>query len=310
MKNRFIRYYGPAAAAFFAFAGAALGQIASANLAGTVTDESAALVSGVVVEASQAGTGFSRSTLTDSRGNYSFEGLAPGQYKITANKQGFAPFQATGIVLELHQNARYDIRLAVGAAREQVTVSTAVSPVDSDDASLGYRMDTERITSLPLASRNVIGLVTLGPGAIPRQLGGFVHDINNDMQEGSRGSVALNPPINGSRSTMNAFLLDGAYDTDRNTFAISVYPPMDSVREFHIQSSNAPAEFPQAGGGAIDVITKSGTREFHGSAFEYFRNEATDARNYFDDPSLPRPIFRQSEFGASLGGPVAGLKKT
>jgi hypothetical protein len=122
--------------------------------------------------------------------------------------------------------------------------------------------------------------------------------------------VALNPPINGSRSTDNAFLLDGAYDTDRNTFAIAVYPPMESVQEFHIQSLLAPAEFPQNGGGAIDVVTKSGTKNLHGSAFEYFDNEATDARNYFDDPTLPRPIFRQNEFGASLGGPVPLLKNT
>ena len=189
-------------------------------------------------------------------------------------------------------------------------MTAAVSPVQTEDAAVGYRMDTSRITALPLASRNVVSLVTLGPGAIPRQLGGFVHDVNNDVQEGSRGSVALNPPINGGRSTMNAFLLDGAYDTDRNTFAIAVYPPMDSVREFHIQSSLAPAEFPQAGGGAIDVVTKTGTKALHGSAFEYLRNEATDAHNYFDNPSLPRPIFRQNEFGASLGGPVPRLKNT
>src|SRR3954471_7810830 len=171
-------------------------------------------------------------------------------------------------------------------------------------------MDNSKIAQLPLASRNVISLVTLGPGAIARQLGGFVHDVSNDVQEGSRGSVALNPPINGSRSTQNTFLLDGAYDTDRNTFAIAVYPPVESVQEFHIQSSLAPAEFPQSGGGAIDVVTKSGTKRLHGSAFEYLRNEATDAHNYFDDPTLARPIFRQNQFGASLGGPVPLMKNT
>jgi hypothetical protein len=148
-------------------------------------------------------------------------------------------------------------------------------------------MDNRRITELPLDLRNAIALVTLAPGAILRQLSGFVHDVTNDAQESSRGSVALNPPINGGRSTMNAFLLDGAYDTDRNTFAIAVYPPMDSVEEFHMQSSNANAEYPSAGGGVIDVVTESGTKNLHGSAFEYFRNEATDARNYFDDPTLP-----------------------
>jgi len=148
--------------------------------------------------------------------------------------------------------------------------------------------------------------VTLGAEAIPRQLGGFTHDIINDVQQGSRGSVAFNPPIDGSRSTMNAFLLDGAYDTDRNTFSIAVYPPMEAVQEFRIQTSLAAAEFPQAGGGSIDVVTRSGTRQFHGSAFEYLQNEATDALGYFDVTTLPAPEVRQNQFGGSLGGPLPG----
>ena len=289
---------------------AAQAQVASATLAGTVTDESSAVVGSAAIVAAQPATGFSRATVTDPHGNYVFDQLPPGTYTITARKPGFLAYEATGVVLELNQKGRYDIRLTVGAERERITVTAAVSPVNTEDASAGYRLDNSKIAALPLASRNVVSLITLGPGAIPRQLSGFVHDINNDIQEGTRGSVALNPPINGSRSTMNTFLLDGAYDTDRNTFAIAVYPPMDSVQEFHIQSSLAPAEFPQSGGGAIDVVTKSGTRNLHGSAFEYLRNEASDARNYFDDPALPRPIFRQNQFGASLGGSVPLLHNT
>jgi hypothetical protein len=285
-------------------------QVASATLSGSVVDQSSAVVSGVSVTAARPATGFSYTTLSDARGIYVFDTLAPGTYTITASKPGFQDYEAPGLVLEVNQHGRHDIRLAVGREQERITVTAAVSPVNTDDASVGYRMDTSKIADLPLASRNVVSLVTLGPGAIPRQLGGFVHDVNNDVQEGSRGSVALNPPVNGNRSTMNAFLLDGAYDTDRNTFAIAVYPPMDSVQEFHIESALAPAEFPQAAGGAIDVVTKSGTKTYHGSGFEYLQNEAVDARNYFDDPTLPRPIFRQNQFGASLGGPVPLAKST
>ncbi|MBZ5625222.1 MAG: TonB-dependent receptor [Acidobacteriia bacterium] len=289
-------------------AGVAHAQVASATLAGTVVDQSSAVVAGATITASQPTTGFSRTTVSDAHGNYVFDQLTPGTYTILAQKPGFRDYQAEGVVMELSQKARQEIRLTLGPSQERITVAASVSPVDTDDATVGYRLDNSKIAALPLASRNIVSLVTLGPGAIPRQLGGFVHDVNNDVQEGSRGSVALNPPINGSRSVMNAFLLDGAYDTDRNTFAIAVYPPMDSVQEFRIQSSLAPAEFPSAGGGAIDVVTKSGSKDFHGSAFEYFRNEASDALNYFDDPTLPRPIFRQSQFGASLGGPL--LKNT
>src|SRR5579883_1259382 len=295
---------------FLCVAGAARAQVASASLSGSVTDASAGVVAGASITVAQRATGFTYSTVSDSRGMYVFDSLPPGSYSITARKNGFSDYQADGVALELNQHGRHDIRLAVGREQERITVTAAVSPVNTEDAALGYRMDSSKINGLPLASRNVISLVTLGPGAIPRQLGGFVHDVNNDVQEGTRGSVALNPPINGSRSTMNTFLLDGAYDTDRNTFAIAVYPPVDSVREFRIQSSLAPAEFPQSGGGAIDVVTKSGTRYFHGSGFEYLRNEFSDARNYFDDPTLPRPIFRQNQFGASLGGPMPLLKNT
>ena len=296
--------------AFLLVSAAAQAQVASATLGGVVTDESHALVAGVVIKLTQPATGFARTTTTDSRGAYQFDQLPPGTYSFSATKSGFRAYEARDILLELDQNARHDIRLAIGASQEQITVTASVSPVDSDSSSVGYRMDSSRIEALPLASRNVVALVTLGPGAIPRQLGGFVHDVNNDVQEGSRGSVALNPPVNGSRSTMNAFLLDGAYDTDRNTFAIAVYPPMESVQEFRMQSSLAPAEFPSAGGGSIDVITKSGGKTLHGSGFEYFQNEATDGRNYFDSPLLPRPIYRQNEFGASLGGPIPKFKNT
>jgi Carboxypeptidase regulatory-like domain/TonB dependent receptor len=289
---------------------AAHAQVSSAVLSGIVTDPSSAVISGATITASQKDTGFTRTGISDAHGGYKIEGLAPGAYTVTAAKEGFRDFEITGVTLEVNQQARRDFQLTVGDSHARITVEASVSPVDSDDASHGYRMDNQRITELPLESRNVVALVTLGPGAIPRQLGGFTHDVNNDVQEGTRGSVALNPPINGARSTMNTFLVDGAYDTDRNTFAIAVYPPTDSVQEFHIQTSLASAEFPQSGGGAIDVVTKSGTKRLHGGAFEYFNNEATDARNFFDDPTLSRPIFRQNEFGASLGGPAPRLKNT
>jgi hypothetical protein len=294
---------------FLLIAGALEAQVASASLAGTVVDESSAVVAGAVVTASEDGTGFLRSTVTDARGDYLFEQLGPGTYTLTVGKNGFRTYRAEKVILEVDQKARQEVRLLVGPSQERVSVVAQVSAVQPDSASIGYQMDQARIAELPLAARNVVSLVTLGPGAIPRQLGGFTHDVVNDVQEGSRGSVALNAPINGSRSTMNAFLLDGAYDTDRNTFAIAVYPPMESVLEFHIQTSLAPAEFSQAGGGAIDVVTKSGTSALHGSAFEYFQNEATDALDYFDDTTLPRPIFRQNQFGGSLGGPM-WLKNT
>ena len=282
--------------------GVASAQVASASILGVVVDESSAAAPGVTVTAREESTGFTRTTLTNSEGGYAIEALLPGSYTVTATKLGFRATTAEHVQLSVSQKALLDLKLYVGEGRESVTASGTVSPVQTNEASIGYLFDSRTVEELPLDTRNIVALVTLGPGAIPRQLGGFTHDVVNDVQQGSRGSVAFNPPINGSRSTMNAFELDGAYDTDRNTFAIAVYPPLESVEELRVQTSGASAEFPQAGGGSIDVVTRSGTRQFHGSAFEYLQNGATDARNYFDDPTLASPVVRQNQFGGSLGG--------
>jgi len=284
-------------------------QVASATLLGEIRDESSSVAPEVTITARNNGTGFARTAITNAQGVYRIDELLPGAYTVTAAKQGFRPVSAEGVVLEVNQNARLDLVLKIGPGRDSVTVQGSVSPVQTEDPSAGYRLEPGEINALPLDQRNVAELITLGPGAIPRQLGGFTHDVVNDVQE-NRGAVALNPPINGARSYMNTITLDGASDTDRNTFSMAVTPPMESVQEFRIQSSLASAEFSQAAGGVIDVVSRSGSLAWHGSAFEYFRNEALDAHNFFDDLTLPRPIFRQSQYGASLGGPAPKLKDT
>ena len=280
----------------------ARGQVATGSLFGEIRDESGAVVAAAQVVAQQEATGFTRTVLTDDSGAYRIEPLAPGRYSVRAQRPGFQTAVVPHVTLEVSQQAKVDVRLKVGEMKDSVAVTAAVSPLRTEDATAGYRIDAQTLTQLPLDERNVAGLITLGPGAIPRQLAGFVHDAGNDIQQGSRGSVALNAPINGGRPYMNSYFLDGAYDTDQNMYAIAVTPPMESVQEFRIQSSMAPAAFAQSGGGVVDVVTKSGGQEFHGSAFDYLRNQVTDARNYFDDPKLPRPVFRRNQFGGSLGG--------
>jgi hypothetical protein len=278
-------------------------QVASSSLLGEVTDQTSAPAADVRVTALHEATGFSRSVVTGAAGQYRIDDLLPGSYTVTEEKPGFRSVNAKAVVLEVNQKGRVDLRMELGAAHDSVTVDATASPVESDDASIGYLLHSSTVLSLPLATRNVASLVTLGPGAIPRQLGGFTNDVQSDYQ-GSRGLVQSNPPVNGARSTMNTFLLDGAVNADRLVFAMAANPPLESVQEFRIQSSQASAEFSQAGGAVVDVVTKSGGRQFHGSAFDYFRNEATDARNFFDDPTLPRPILRQNQFGGSVGGPM------
>jgi hypothetical protein len=283
-------------------------QVSSGSLLGVVNDASGSPVADVKVTARHEATGFTRSVTTGPVGQYRIGDLIPGAYTVTAEKQGFRTVTTSAVEIEVNQKGRVDLKLEVGPARDSVTVEASASPVETDDASVGYLLHSPTVLSLPLSTRNVASLVTLGPGAIPRQLGGFTNDIQSDYQ-GSRGLVQMNAPVNGARSTANTYLLDGASNTDRLVFAMAMNAPLESVQEFRIQSSSATAEFAQAGGAVVDVVTKSGSKRLHGSVFEYFRNEATDARNYFDDPTLPRPIFRQNQFGGSAGGPT-GLHNT
>ena len=280
------------------------GQVSSGSLLGDVRDEKSAAVAGVAIQARNNATGFTRTATSNAFGSYRIDDLLPGAYTVTAQHEGFQAVTVSPLFVEVNQKARLDFDLRVGSSHEAVTVNARISPIQTDEASEGFLFGSRFIEELPLLGRNIISLVTLGPGAVPRQLGGFTHDIMNDLQ-GNRGAVAFNAPVNGARSTENNYILDGAYNTDHNVYAIAVVPPMETVAEFRIQTSLAPAEFAQAGGAVVDIATKPGSRQFHGNAFEFFRNEATDARGFFEVPSLPRGVFRQNQYGATLGGPLA-----
>lgn len=293
---------------FLLNAGAAVAQVASSSLLGVVTDPSGAAVPAVKITARQVATGFTHTAQTGATGQYRIDDLNPGSYTVSAEKPGFRTEATSAIALEVNQKGRVDLQLQIGVASDSITVQASASLVASDDASMGYRLDSATVLGLPLSTRDVASLVTLDASAIPRQLGGFTNDVVSDYQ-GARGLVQQNAPVNGSRPTMNAYTLDGAPNTDRLVFAMSIEPPLESVQEFRILTSQASAEFSPAGGAVVDVVTKSGQKKIHGTAFEYFRNEATDARGYFEDPTLPRAIFRQNQYGASAGGPL-WLKNT
>ncbi len=285
------------------FAAGCWGQASSGSLIGDVSDEGSRQLPDISITVQHGATGFTRSMVTDSHGGYRIEDLLPGEYTVSAQHAGFRKVTVSSIVVEVDRTTRLDFTLRAGQESDTVLVTGNSSPLQTDEASEGYQLGSGFFALLPLSSRNIIELVTLGPGAIPRQLGGFVHDIINDKQA-NRGAVALNPPVNGARSTQNRYILDGADNTDRNTFAVAVLPPLESVQEFRIMTSLPPAEFAQGGGAVIDVATKSGTRNFHGNAFEFFQNEAPDAKGFFEIPGLPRGIVRQNQYGATLGGPL------
>jgi hypothetical protein len=286
------------------FATSAFAQVSSGSLLGDARDANAGLVSGAGIVARNNDTGFSRSVFTNEFGSYRMDDLLPGAYTVTAQHDGFEAVTVSPIFVEVNQKTRLDFELRVGSVHDETTVAAHASPLQTDEASEGYTLGSNFTQELPLLGRNIVDLVTLGPGAIPRQLGGFTHDQMNDLQ-GNRGAVAFNAPVNGARSSENTYILDGAYNTDRNVSAVAVVPLLESVAEFRIQTSLAPAEFAESGGAVIDVVTKSGSQAFHGNVFEFFRNEATDAAGFFAVPGLPRAIFRQNQFGATVSGPLA-----
>lgn len=294
--------------AFLCGACAAFAQVSSSSLLGVVTDPSGGTVSGVKVTAVSAATDFTRTVQTGDAGQYRIDDLIPGAYTVSAEKTGFRTETTSSVTLEVNQKVRVDLKLQIGTASDSVTVQADASLVAADDASMGYRIDSSTVLSLPLSTRDVASLVTLGASAIPRQLGGFRTDVVSDYQ-GARGTVQQNAPVNGARATQNVYTLDGAVNTDRLVFAMAVEPPLESVQEFRILTSQASAEFAQAGSAVVDVVTKSGQKKIHGTAFDYLQNSATDARGYFEDPTLPRAILRQNQFGASAGGPL-WLKNT
>ena len=287
------------------FASLASAQVSTGSIFGRVSDQSGASVANTSVLARNEAMGFHWQQTSDAQGEYRFAQLPPGTYSIAAQRSGFKTVLQQHMPLEVNQDVQIDFILYVGQASESITVTGNASLLQPEDSSAGYLVDSQIAGSLPLDGRNVLSLVTLGPGSVPRQLGGFVHDVNNDVQSGSRGSVALNSPINGARPNMNAYLLDGAYDTDRNIFAVAVIPPLEAVQEFRTQSSLASAESTPTGGGVVNLVTKPGSSTFHGNAFEYLRNGITDAKNYFDDSSIESPAYRRNQYGATLGGPLS-----
>ncbi len=283
-------------------------QSPSGVLEGIVRDPSRLPVPDAEVHFENLERAFERAVRTGPDGTFRADALEPGDYRVTVVKSGFSRYQIARQELQIRQTVHLEIGLALGTARDVVHVEGAVTPLDAAPGSTGSAFAGPQIQALPLDVRNFVGLLQLSPGAIPRHLGGFVHDNYNDAQPG-RGAVALNDPVNGARSSMNSYLLDGLTNTDGNTNALVVNPPLEAIQEFRLQSSVSPAEFGYAGGGVVNLVTRAGGAYLHAGVFEFFRNENLDAHTFYDVPDAANPPFRQNQYGAQLGGAVPGFSK-
>ena len=271
-------------------------QSGTATLTGTVIDQTGAVLAGVKVVVRDPETGFERETLTNQSGNYSLPGLRPASYEITAELRGFRKRSQRGFVVEVNQTARLDMEMQVGEVTSVVEVQGDAALLQSENSSVGGVIDRKKIIDLPLNGRNFVTLALLVPGVNTGQPGA-----------GSGGGIS----IGGTRSEQNSFQLDGVSNSAQWDSGISFRPSIDAIQEFKIEVNNYAAEFGRSAGGQISVITKSGTNDLHGSIYEFHRNDAFQARNYFDrNPNFVNkkgefvaPPLIRNEFGAAVGGP-------
>jgi hypothetical protein len=279
-----------AALAFLALAAPAEAQTVTGTILGAVSDTSGARVAGAAVTAINELTQEKHSTASNAMGDYLLIALPVGNYRVEMESQGFKKFVHRGVVLELNQNARVDAALELGAVSQEVVVQGNAASVDTHQVQLGTVVDTQRINDLPLNGRNVYSLVTQLPGVT-----GTTLQAQPDVAQGNQMN------LNGARTLQTSFLLDGGLNNNVWRDGGLMSPNPDAVEEFRLITSNYNAEYGRSGGGIVNVITKSGTNRFHGTLYEYLRNDDLDARSFFN-PSVS--ILKQNQFGGTLGGPV------
>jgi hypothetical protein len=281
---------------FLSFATFSLAQIDRGTIAGTVKDAQGSVIPGAKVTVTRTDTQQPRSLVTDKAGAYSAELLTAGTYSVAVEAPGFTKTEQSGIQVGVNEVVRIDIELKVGSASQTVEVSAAPPILSTETSSLSTIETGQRIVNLPLNGRNFTQLAWLGPGATPGSSAGVGLTTSTDDP---RQGVQL--AVNGLYGFDNNFLLDGVDNNEFGEGTIAVQPSPDALQTFSIEESSMKAEFGR-GGAAVNAVLKSGTNAFHGGAFEYFRNSALDAANYF--ATTGKPPFKRNQFGGFIGGPI------
>lgn len=268
-------------------------QSVTGTILGTVADSSGATVPNVPVVAVSILTGEKRTINTDSSGSYLFRSLPVGQYRIEAEAAGFKKFFHDGIILDVNRNARVDILLEVGQVSEKLEVVGDAAQVDTQQVQAGGLVDSRRIVDLPISGRNVYSLASILPGVAAA----------STEQLSTRNGNTMN--VNGSRPRNSTFLLDGGFNTTLWRTSGQAAPNPDAVQEFQIITNNFNAQYGRSSGSVVNVVTRSGTNDFHGGVFEFLRNDVLNARNFFQSTVSP---LRQNQFGGVFGGPLVRNK--
>src|SRR5215469_14178375 len=259
----------------------AVSQIA-ADLKGRVTDQSGAGVANATVELTDSGTSAHLKTSCSTSGDYSFTNLNPGEYELDVTAEGFGPLKRTGVTAIVGQTVAADLTLRVGGNQQTVTVNADAPLLQSETSNIQTNIAGPTVTAMPLNTRNFVQLATLAPGV--------------ELPPGT-----LLPRINGGRPRTNEYLFDGISALQPEPGQVVFFPILDDIQEFAIQANNVPAEYGRFNCGVVNVTTRSGTNTFHGSLYDYLRNEDLNARNFFATTGR-KPEYRRNLYGGTIGG--------
>ncbi|MBI4476157.1 MAG: TonB-dependent receptor, partial [Acidobacteria bacterium] len=267
---------------------------ATGSIGGVVTDESGAVMPGVTIEVTSTATNQVRIAVTAADGRYSVPLLQPGVYQVKGTLAGFKTFLREGVTVTVESTSRVDIRLALGGLEETISVTADAPLVETSNATLGIVVDERKVVELPLNGRNFTQLGTLLPGVVapPGALGGAA----GEATPGGFGAVTSGFSVNGMRNQSNNFLLDGASNNDTFNTGFVLRPPPDAIQEFKILTHSYAAEYGRNTGSVVNVVTKSGSNAFHGSAWEFNRDDALEARNFFAPADQAKPKLKQNQF--------------
>ncbi len=291
------RVYGLAVALVVGLAVSALAQITTATLSGSVRDETGGVLPGVSIVVKNSETGLTRSTVTDANGYFTLPGLPPGPYEARASLEGFVTAVRENLVLAVSQQAGLTFTLGITGAQETVNVVATAALVDTQSAELSAVVTEKTIEQLPLNGRNYIDLALLQPGVTAFN----EKDSNSSANRGTKMNV------NGMTFRSNSYLLDGAnmrgYAGTATVSAAETTLGVETIREFRVVTNSFSADYGRGMGGVVSIVSKSGSNDFHGAGFEFYRNSKMDAANYFDvgEP----PPFTRHQFGATFGGPIS-----
>ncbi|MBI4472445.1 MAG: carboxypeptidase regulatory-like domain-containing protein, partial [Acidobacteria bacterium] len=259
------------------------------TILGVVNDPAGAVVPGALVRVTNIATNETSSATADSFGNYFVPNLRPGTYRVEVEASGFKRLVRESVPLQIDQRARVDVRLELGAMTEVIEVTAAAPVLQTESGSLGQVVDNTKIVNLPLNGRGAFSLIGLIPG----------------VAEGTTGSTSgASTRINGGRNRLNEVQLDGVTAINVKGGGVGYTPMVDALQEFKILTNSFSAEYGRTGGGVIIATIKSGANAFHGTAFEFLRNDVLNARNFFARPADKKPVLRQNQFGFALGGPI------